>query len=221
MMSHSRGFIGHITVYPPLNLQEQKYLHVFSGSWRYRRRGGGHEFFDFFDGLRGHRGPYPPCPPSLAAVDAQAIPGASWPDRWCQWVPSCNGRCITHSGDEGFHAPTAWLRLVIDRLLRARSALEAAGSAQFDAFTFDHVCNGLVAACQGDTGTPFLIRVTDNAVTEEALVDDDLEGEVWRQFGYETELDRRRALRTGGGRRRLAHSSRVVPLRLAAEADRE
>jgi hypothetical protein len=214
-MSHSRGFIGHITVYPPLNIQEQKYLHTFSGDWRYRGRGGGHVFFD---GLRRHNGP---CPPSLATVDAQPIPGASWPDRWCQWVPSCNGRCITHNGDEGFHAPTAWLRLVIDRLLRARSSLETAGSAQFEAFTFDHVCNGLVAACQGDTGKPFLIRVTDNAVTEEALVDDDLESEVWRQFGYETELDRRRALRPGSGQRRPAHSSRVVPLRLAAEADRE
>jgi hypothetical protein len=203
IMSYSTDFTGHITVDPPLNRQEQKYLYKFAKSMHYQQRGNDQMVLPF-----------------LADGDEWLIPGGGRSDRWCQWVPDCNGNCITHTGDKWFYAPTAWLRFIIDHVLCARPSPETAGGGQLDAFTFDRVCNGLVAACRRDSGTEFLIRVTDNAVTEEALVDDDAAGSVLRLVGDPATLDRRRPGRRRRVRR-LAYASSLVPLRLAAEADRE
>jgi hypothetical protein len=136
-------------------------------------------------------------------------------------VSGCNGQCITHNGSEWFYAPTAWLRYIIDHFLRAPAAVPAAGGSPFDGFTFDHVCNGVVAGRRRGAGKPFLIRVTNNTVTQEALVDGHPDREMWALFGYESELDRRRALRPRRAGRESAYSSSVVPFRPVTEADRE
>jgi hypothetical protein len=208
-MSYTTDLIGHIEVDPPLNCQEQNFLHFFSESRRYGTAR---------HGARDHKDHYPPA---LAPVPARPVPGAGRPGRWCQWVSDCDGQCLTHNGSERFYAPTAWLQYIIDHFL-APAAVQTAGGGQFDAFTFDHVCNGVVAGCRRGTGRRFLIRVTNNAVTQEALFDGHLaDREIWPPFGYESELDRRRALRPRRVGRGPAYSSSVIPFRPVAEADRE
>jgi hypothetical protein len=224
-MGYTTDLIGHIQVDPPLNRQEQDFLHFFTESRRHRAA---------HRGLRGHNDRYPhndhyslshaavPAHPIPARpIPARPIPGAGRPARWCQWVSGCDGQCITHNGSEWFYAPTAWLRYIIDHFLRAPAALQTGGGGQFDAFTFDHVCNGVVAGCRRGSSRPFLIRVTNNEVTQEALFDGPPDREMWPPFGYESELDRRRALRPQRAGRGSAYPSSVIPFGPVAKADRE
>jgi hypothetical protein len=194
-MGYPTDFIGHIEVVPPLSVPEQDYLHVFGASRRHPRRSVPYAVPNRPHGDDGH------------------------PGSWCQWMPNCDGRCITHNGADRSHAPAEWLRYVIDHFLRP-GAHGVSPSAEFRAFTFDHVCNGIVAACRRDTAKLFLIRVEDNVVTEETLVDGTPQCEVWSPFGYDSDLHRRRAKRVGP-RQRLgaARLSSVVPLRLAIVDD--
>jgi len=205
-MGYSTDLIGHIEISPPLNLQEQDYLGVFAASRRYRRRGGPYAVPDSLH-VDDDRPP--------ADLVAHGTPALGQPGFWCQWVSSCGGRCITHSGGDQFHAPTEWLRYVIDHFLRPDAQAAAAERDEFGAFTFDHVCNGIVAACRRDTAKLFLIRVSDNTVTEQTLVDGTPGRAAWGPFGHEAELDRRRAAQPAPKRRRPAYPSSVVPLRPA------
>jgi hypothetical protein len=209
-MSYGTDLIGHIEISPPLNRQEQDYLRVFAASRRHRRRGG----------------PYA-VPASLRGDDdqisadpvAHSTPGEGQPGFWCQWVASCSGRCIAHNGGDHVDAPTEWLRYVIDHFLRPHAHAAAAPRVEFNGFTFDHVCNGIVAARHRDTAKRFLISVSDNSVTEQTLVDGTPGRVSWGALDFAAELDRRPSA-GAGPRRSTAYPSTVVPFRPATKGDR-
>ena len=159
-MGYSTEFVGHVEIDPPLGGAEQRFLKRFAASRRMHR----------------HSGPY-----TIGGSDERAgelnvdvidsnEPPPGQPGLWCQWVPSCGGRCLVWDGGEKFYAPTEWLRYLIDHFLRPGALASTAGLPGFERFTFDHECSGEVAARREDTGRLWLIVVEDNDVREEERV---------------------------------------------------
>lgn len=155
-MGYSTEFVGHIEIDPPLNAAEQRYLKAFGGSRRMHRKSG-----PYVTGR--DAGPDPDV------IDSNKVtPGQ--PGLWCQWVPSCAGRCLIWDRGEKFYAPTEWMRYLIDHFLRPDALAATASARGFEKFTFDHSCNGEVAARREDTGRLWLIVVDDNKVSEQQRV---------------------------------------------------
>lgn len=168
-MGFTTDFVGHINIDPPLNQHEQRYLTAFAASRRMGRT----------------QGPY-----AIGAdgdVDDSDVidgntPPIGQPGLWCQWTPSCYGRCLVWNQGEKFYAPTEWMRYVIDHFLRPGALAAGAGRPEFENFTFDHNCNGEIAACRADTGRLWLIVVDDNEVLEEDRVSGVSTDLVWGPF---------------------------------------
>ena len=152
-VGYSTDFVGHISIEPPLNEAEQHYLSRFAATRRMHRKSGPYSASDVLD-----RDP--------DVIDSNEPPPGQ-PGLWCQWVPSCYGRCLVWNGVEKFYAPTEWLRYVIDHFLRPGALALTSGATGLEEFTFDHACAGEVAACRQDTGRLWLIVVDDNDVHEE------------------------------------------------------
>ena len=169
-MGYTTDFVGHIRIDPPLNKSEQQYLAAFAASRRMERRDG----------------PYAMGNEEREVVDGNAPPPGQ-PGLWCQWIPSCCGRCLVWDRGEKFYAPTEWMRYVIDHLLRPGAFAARTGLPEFDKFTFDHTVSGEVAACRADTGRLWLIIVGDNDVREEVRVPGVPTDLVWAPFGDYTQ----------------------------------
>lgn len=176
-MGYNTDIIGHAEVVPALNLAEEEYLLAFAESRRCDRPGGPYEVPD-----------NPKLDLKLSG-DEYNRPAPDQPGSWCHWEPSCGGRCLTYNGSEKFYAPAAWLQYLIDHFLKPGAQASTVDDQVFAKFTFDHAANGVFAACRRDTARLWLIRVTDNVVTEEVLVEGASE---WPSgpHPYEDEIDR-------------------------------
>lgn len=201
-MGYSTDFIGHVDVEPPLNAPEQAYLTAFSGSRRWRRPGGpyvvpGNPAAERADEER-----------ALAAPDLggyNETPDGQ-PSLWCDWVPCWDGCCLAYNGHEKFYGSTRWMSYLIEHFLRPGARVSATGLPWFEGFTFDHCLDGVVAGCRRDNKELFLIRVTDNRVSEEILRPADARLEVRELLAYEAYADGQRAERRKGRRRRPLRS---------------
>jgi hypothetical protein len=85
-----------------------------------------------------------------------------------------------------------WTQYLIDTFLREGATASTTGDPLFADFSFDHVCDGAVAACRRDTGRLSVVLVTDNEVEERVRLPGVLEGVVWEGLPYEAEIDRDR-----------------------------
>jgi len=186
-VGYTTDLIGHIAVDPPLNDAEVEYLNAFAETRRWSRPGGRYVVLD-----------HPMLEESYDDMELFNIPWPGEPGLHCDWVPSCDGRCITYNGNEKFYAPGPWLRYLIDHFLKPEAKAGESGEAAFDDFTFDHVLNGVVAACRRDTAKLWLIRVNDNRLREQVLFKGTDEREVWGPFPYEGSIDRSRPRRRRG-----------------------
>jgi hypothetical protein len=129
---------------------------------------------------------------SYDQVELFNTPSPGEPSLRCDWVPSCDGQCLTYNGRDGVDEPGPWLRYVIDHFLKPGAVASRLGDPRFTGFTFDHVLDGVVAACRRDTARLWLIKVRSNRVREQVLVEGSDEWAEWGPLPYELALDRER-----------------------------
>jgi len=189
-VGYTTDLIGHIAIDPPLNDAEVDYLTAFAETRRWFRPAGRYVVLD-----------HPMLKESYDDIDLFNRPWPGEPSLNCDWVPSCGGQCITFNGNEKFYQPGPWLRYLIDHFLKPGAKASDTEDPAFDGFTFDHVLDGVIAACRRDTAKLWLIRVKNNRVREQVLFPGVDERDVWGPFPYEESIERSRARR---GRRRKA-----------------
>jgi hypothetical protein len=71
-------------------------------------------------------------------------------------------------GGEKFYESAEWMKYLIDQFLRPGAVAE--GQPGFEAFTFDHVCNGVIEAQGEDPDDKWKLIVTDNVVKTAAAI---------------------------------------------------
>lgn len=69
----------------------------------------------------------------------------------------------------------------------------AAKDPRFAAFTFDHQLSGMVVGCRRDTKELFLVRVSNNRITERVLRPGERQYAGYPSLPYEDQIDRERA----------------------------
>jgi hypothetical protein len=83
---------------------------------------------------------------------------------WCQWVSTADGSAIVWDEGEKFYDSVYWMQFIIDHFLKPDG--HAKGKPGFEAFTFDHVCNGVIYAEGEDSDDRWALRVKDNDVEQ-------------------------------------------------------
>lgn len=156
-MGYTTTFEGSIEILPPLNPSEVEYLRKFATTRRMHRSGGPY----FVDGL-GFMGQEDG--PDEVYDHNQAPPDQ--PGLWCQWVPSDDGAIIEWDEGEKFYYATEWMAYIIDHFLRPGAKAFSSSDPQFNEFTFDHHCNGVIYAQGEDPDDMWALRVKDNEVSE-------------------------------------------------------
>lgn len=194
-MGFNTDFVGHVMIDPPLNAAETEYLTAFNRTRHWDR----------------HQGPYvvldhPMSPDPHDHSDAYNRPAPGQPELWCRWIPCLDGHCLTWDGHEKPYQMTQWLSYLIDTFLRPEAAASSSGDSLFQDFSFDHVCNGVVAGSRRDTGRLYLIWVDGNEVEEETLMPGIPEEVVWGPLPFQQEIDRWRDRKA---KRKAAYGARL------------
>lgn len=94
-------------------------------------------------------------------------------------VPSSDGACLTWDAQEKARRSAPWMVHLIRTFLAPDAGTARHGDDTFIDFTFDHHCDGIIAASRRDTGQLSLIAVTDNEVEEIVVMPGISEGAVW------------------------------------------
>jgi hypothetical protein len=189
-MGYTTDFIGHIEIAPALNSAEQQYLSAFGHSRRCQVAPSPYD-------IPGN--PAAERDRTVSDIDAYNSIATGQPSLWCGWQPCFEGCCLSHDGIEKFYAATDWMVYLIEHFLTPRAHAKASGERWFDEFTFDHVLNGIIAACRRDSRKLYLIRVDDNVVSNEILWEPAIDPDTFPLLAYEKAIDEARQRR----RRRL------------------
>lgn len=179
-MGYTTDFIGHIDIHPRLTIAEQQYLLAFAASRRFNRAGGPYE-------VPGN--PAADHDERPADLDMYNTPAPGQPSLWCGWQPCWDGCCLSFDGREKFYGATEWLGYLIDHFLAPQAQASNTGLACFADFRFDHVLDGIIAACRRDTRELYLIRVANNIVREETLYSPTDRSLGAGMLPYETAID--------------------------------
>lgn len=108
----------------------------------------------------------PLCPPEW---DTPAVQ----PGLWCQWVPTDDGSALVWNETEKFYNSADWMVFIIDNFLKpgafattpkGQELVALAGDERFAAFTFDHVCSGVIDAQGEENDDTWRLVVIDNVV---------------------------------------------------------
>ena len=184
-MGYSTDFVGTIGIDPPLNSAEIAYLKAFSESRRMDRQGDPYAV------------PGNPCAENIAhmegtdAIDTETYntvaPGQ--PGYWCDWVPCLSGCCLTYNGNEKFYSADRWMLYLIDHFLRPGAAASRSESPWFQAFTFNHRCDGMIVGCRRDTQELFVVQVAGNQVSRRLLMEGDFSYESHPTLPYQEAID--------------------------------
>lgn len=152
-MGYTTDFTGEVTIEPPLNENEIKYLTKFAETRRMDREQGPYYVNDPEDFGQGKEG----------VRDFNAPPEGQ-PGLWCQWVPTSDGTKIKWDGGEKFYDSEEWMVYIIDHFLRPDAKAASVAHPQFSKFTFDHVVNGVIVAQGEDPDDKWALFVKDNEV---------------------------------------------------------
>lgn len=155
-MGYSTDFYGAITLDPPLNELEIKFLDAFAGARHMHRKSGPYTIGE------GEYGMDDLCSDDI--LDANQ-PDPEQPGLWCQWVPDENDPSeVVWDGEEKFYNATEWLEYLIQHFIGANPI---AKTRDYDRYHFlqGHTCNGFIE-CQGeDNDDRWCIDVTAGIVT--------------------------------------------------------
>ena len=165
-MGYTTYFSGQVTIDPPLNPTEIKYLQKFAETRRMDRENG--PYFvggtgDFGQGrdedIRNHNRP-PEGQPGL----------------WCQWVPAnivlddddetpISADALEWDGGEKFYEATEWTQYLIDHFI-GHDPLAKLNQPEHFEFLQGHTVNGVITADGEEPGDHWKIVVENNNVRE-------------------------------------------------------
>jgi hypothetical protein len=163
-MGYDVHFSGHLTIEPPLNVHEARYLRQFARSRRFHRVSG----------------PYRTDTDQLRGADTVDYNGVSpeQPGLNCHWKPTDDAAGIEWDGQENVRQPVEWMRYLIATFLDAGATLRAELAdpvpgrhypPEFAYFTFDHVVSGIIEAHGEYRHDRWRLIVEDNEVRAEDL----------------------------------------------------
>lgn len=202
-MGYTTDFVGWVQIDPPCNEHETEYLRAFNKTRRWDRPEGPYVVLDH------------PLDDDDCSTDPEAYnrPAPGQPSLWCPWTADSDGRYLCFDGVEKANAPSAWMTYLIETFLTPTATAALTDDPLFAGFTFDHTCDGAVAACRRDTGELSVMFVTDNVVDRAVIMPGVANDVVWGGLPYEQEDDR---ARQRAAVRRAAHDRRF-----ASRASRE
>lgn len=150
-MGYTTDFDGTVTIVPPLNDKEIKYLNAFSDTRRMDRTKGPYYVGDTTNGID---------------VENDVInsnqPPMGQPGVWCQWIPTEDGTAIEWDGNEKFYNALEWMEYIIEHFFGDRP-LARIGNIEFD-FLQCHTINGFIEAHGEEVDDIWAIKVTNNKV---------------------------------------------------------
>ncbi len=209
-MGDTTDYLGHITISPPLNEQERRYLGAVRDMRHYDRGGSTYD-----------------VPPNPTAPDPADVPverydavQAAKPSLRCGWAVCGDGCCVSHDGIEKFNDPDRWLTYLVEHLLGPGAEAAGTGHPQLDGFTFDHHLDGVVVGHRRWSRELFALVVVDNEISYETLVPgDDLYG-GYAPLAYEEQIDRWSSRRTDRSRDSPAARARGAIARVQVASHR-
>jgi len=173
-MGYSTKFTGKIAVKPRLNEHEIAYLRRFADS-RHMDRG---------------KGPYC-CGADWDGDESDVLdhdePGPEQPGLWCKWEPTDDGRYIRWNKAENFYDSAKWMAYVIRTFLMPGAALQGEladpvrdwyYAPEFEHFTFDHACDGVLKALGDSLDDRWSLIVADGEVFVQQKGEDEREGPI-------------------------------------------
>lgn len=160
-MGYTTEFTGEVRVEPPLNHNEIGFLEDFIRTRHMNRVKGPLYAPGGFDGTN-----------DLDVIDMNN-PGPTQPGLWCKWESADYGHVIRWDGREKFYDSVEWMQYLIDNLFseKAREYVEVhhSGDKRLDAFTFNHVFNGILEAQGEDEDDKWLLIVKDNVASRKDI----------------------------------------------------
>lgn len=157
-MGYTTDFDGVITVDPPLNQHEVKFLSDFNNSRRMDRENGPLFAEPGTDSGQARSGD----------VRDYNSPPPGQPGLWCQWEASDDGTEISWDGGEKFYEADSWMQYLVENLFspNAREFIDEHVDEHpaLRHFTCDHVLNGTIQAQGEDDDDRWDLVVTDNLV---------------------------------------------------------
>lgn len=152
-MGYTTDFEGSVSIEPPLNEKEIKYLNLFSGTRRMNRKNG-----PYYVGGTGDFG---------QGADDDIIdsnnPDPSQPGLWCQWVTE-DGSKIEWDGGEKFYYAAEWMQYIIENFFGENPLAKVNDPEHFD-FLQGHTINGEIFADGEEPDDHWCIVVQDGKVT--------------------------------------------------------
>jgi hypothetical protein len=150
IMGYTATFDGHISVDPPLSLEEIAYLDQFANTRRMACEQG--PYYVDRGSLRGQDRDDP------GILDFNTPPDGQ-PGLWCQWIPTEDGMAIEWDGGEKFYEAEEWVQYLIDHFVGSAPR----GKAMLP-FLQGHTLNGEIYACGEDDDDRWKLIVQDNRV---------------------------------------------------------
>lgn len=150
-MGYQTEFEGHVTISPPLNVEEIEFLKKFADSRRMKRTGG--PYFVDGEGFMGQGD-------GTDTVLDHNNPPEGQPGLWCKWEPSSDGHCIEWNEAEKFYDAEKWMKYLIKHFLQP-------GALAKDTLPFlqaNHTVNGVIEAQGEDKDDRWDLVVRDNRV---------------------------------------------------------
>lgn len=164
-MGYSTAYLGALRIEPPLNSQETAWLRAYQRSAR--------SLQDDPYSVPMNPGVIPQDHPEVfqlkgggSSFSAASQSGGPSP---CDWRPSTDGKWLHWVKSEKSNNAIPTLQFLINHFLRPGALAQGDGRAAFEAFTFDHVANGTIAA-ERDDGELFLIVAEENELERTVLV---------------------------------------------------
>jgi hypothetical protein len=150
-MGYTTEFSGHITIVPPLNVDEIAYLKKFNSTRRMQRTKG--PYFVDGTGVYGQ------------GRDADIVdynqPAQGQPNLWCKWVPSDDGKSISWDGNEKFYDASEWMQYLIGHFLKPTCVAKSV----LPFLQANHAVDGEIEAQGEDPNDRWILIVKDNIVT--------------------------------------------------------
>ena len=151
-MGYTTKFKGFVTIDPPLNVQEIKFLNDFSNTRRMERNNG--PYFVEGTGFMGQG--------DDADVVNSNCPPEGQPGLWCQWIPSKNGTRLKWDGSEKFYDAKEWMTYIVDHFLRP----DAHALGKVEGLSCNHSVSGVIHASGEDRTDRWTLVVKDNQVSQ-------------------------------------------------------
>lgn len=156
-------FTGRVEVSPPLNAAEVSYLTQFNRARHWDRPTGPYHLSESGGLLHGF---------DRSMRSNRVDP--NMPGFYCPWKPTEDGTALVWDGGEKPYAAVEWMGFLVHHFLRPEAIAKQELTnppdpwefpKEFDRFTWDHVCTGVVHAHGGGESDAWSLLVTANNVT--------------------------------------------------------